>query len=201
MVWENNRVRDRPHNVVNPANFLDWRDQAKSFDEMAAFVDQRYNLTGAGEPEEVPSQLATPNLFTLLGSPAALGRTFTPEDAAAGREDVAVLSHGLWQRRFGGTPDVLGRVISLNGTSVTIIGVMPPDFKWFIKENSLTGKPAELWRPMVFTEENRVQARALPVRRSRASRPASLPSRRRRKWIRSRAASKANTRTSTRGGA
>lgn len=157
VVWENNRVRERAHNVVNPANFLDWRDQAKSFDQMAAFVDQRYNLTGAGEPEEVPSQLATPNLFTLLGSPAALGRTFTPEDAAAGREDIAVISHGLWQRRFGGTPDVIDRVISLNGTNVTIIGVMPPGFKWFIKENSLTGKPADLWRPMTFTEENRVR--------------------------------------------
>lgn len=157
VVWENNRVRNRPHNVVNPANFLDWQDQAKSFDQMAAFVDQRYNLTGTGEPEEVPSQLATPNLFTLLGAPAALGRTFTPEDAAAGREDVAVISHGLWQRRFGGKPDVIDRVISLSGASVTIIGVMPPDFKWFLKENSLTGKPADLWRPMTFTEEQRVR--------------------------------------------
>ncbi|HSK81212.1 MAG TPA: permease prefix domain 1-containing protein, partial [Thermoanaerobaculia bacterium] len=63
VVWENNRPRNRPHNVLNPANFLDWRDQAKSFDAMAAFVDQRYNLTGLGEPEEIPSQVATPNLF------------------------------------------------------------------------------------------------------------------------------------------
>jgi putative ABC transport system permease protein len=157
VVWENNRVRSRSHNVVNPATFLDWKDQAKSFDEMAAFVDQRYNLTGAGEPEEVPSQVATPNLFRLLGAEAALGRTFTPEDVAAGREDVAVISHGLWQRRFGGKPDVIDRVISLNGTNVTLIGVMPPGFKWFVKENSLTGKPAELWRPMTFTEEHRVR--------------------------------------------
>ncbi|HSK80302.1 MAG TPA: ABC transporter permease, partial [Thermoanaerobaculia bacterium] len=140
-----------------PANFLDWRDQAKSFDAMAAFVDQRYNLTGLGEPEEIPSQVATPNLFELLGANAALGRTFTPADAAEGREDVAVISHSLWQRRFSGSPDVIDRVVTLSGNPVTIIGVMPPDFKWFVKENSLTGKPAELWKPWVFTEEMRVR--------------------------------------------
>ncbi|MEA2600178.1 MAG: hypothetical protein QOF89_1170 [Acidobacteriota bacterium] len=157
VVWENYRTRNQPRNVVNPANFLDWQSQAKSFDQMAAFADRRYNLTGAGEPEEVPSQLATPNLFKLLGAEAALGRTFTPEDAQPGHKDVAILSHGLWQRRFGGTPDVIGRVLSLNGTSVTVIGVMPPDFKWFIPENSLTGKPADLWEPMTFSEEQNLR--------------------------------------------
>ena len=154
LVWENNRLRSRPHNVVNPGNFLDWREQSKSFDEMAAFVDQRYNLTGAGEPEEIASQVATPNLFQLLGADAALGRTFTPEDVKAGREDIAVISHGLWQRRFGGAPDIIGKNITLNGTSVSVIGVMPPDFKWFIKENSLTGKPAEIWQPLVLSAQN-----------------------------------------------
>src|SRR4051812_11815719 len=160
VVWENYRTRNQPRNVVNPANFLDWQGQAKSFDQMAAFVDRRYNLTGAGEPEEVPAQLATPNLFKLLGAEAALGRTFTPEDGKPGHKDVAILSHGLWQRRFGGTPGIIGRVLSLNGNSVTVIGVMPPDFKWFIQENSLTGKPADLWAPMSFSEEP-------PLRRGR----------------------------------
>ncbi len=158
VLWENNRLGNRPHNTINPGNFLDWRDQAKSFDEMAGFVDQRYNLTGAGDPEEVPSQLATPNLFTLLGAEAALGRTFNAEDGKAGQDEgVAVISHGLWRRRFGGSPSAVGRVISLNGRKVTIVGVMPPDFKWFIQENSLTGKPAELWRPLTLTEEMRAR--------------------------------------------
>jgi putative ABC transport system permease protein len=159
LLWENNRLRNRPHNVVNPGNFLDWRDQSKSFDEMAAFIDQRYNFTGVGEPEEVPAQSATPNLFGLLGVEAALGRTFTPEDVKSGREDVVVISHGLWQRRFGGAPDVIGRSINLDGTSATVIGVMPPDFKWFIKENSLSGKPAELWTPMTLAEQQRATRR------------------------------------------
>jgi putative ABC transport system permease protein len=155
VVWENNRSASRPNNVISPVNFCDWRDQAKSFDQMAAFFDVPLNLTGVGEPEEVPSQLANPNLFALLGVEAALGRTFTPQDVAAESENVAVISHGLWQRRFGGSRDVVGRAISLNGSSVTIIGVMPPDFKWFIKENSRTGHPAQIWLPLTFSEEER----------------------------------------------
>jgi predicted permease len=159
MLWENKRMRGRPHNVVNPGNLLDWRDQSGSFDEVAAFVDQRYNLTGAGEPEEVAAQAATPNLFQLLGSQPAVGRALMPGDEAAGRQDVAVISHGLWQRRFGGSPDVVGKTITLDGESMTVVGVMPPDFRWFIKENSLSGKPAEIWVPLALTEEQRTARR------------------------------------------
>jgi predicted permease len=157
LLWESQRLRDLPRNVVNPANFLDWREQAKSFDQMAAFADLRYNLTGAGDPEEVPAQIVTPNLFPLLGARAELGRTFTPEDAKSRHDDVAILSHGLWRRRFGGAPGIIGRTLSLNGHAVTVIGVMPPGFQWFIQEKSLTGKPAQLWVPLGFTEENRVR--------------------------------------------
>jgi putative ABC transport system permease protein len=153
LLWENNRMRGRPHNVVNPENFLDWRDQSASFDEMAAFVDQRYNLTGGGEPEEVAAQATTPNLFQLLGAQPLLGRALMPGDGESGREEVAVIGHGLWQRRFGGSPDVVGRVVTLDGKGVTVVGVMPPDFKWFIKENSLSGKPAEVWVPLTFSEQ------------------------------------------------
>ena len=157
MLWESQPLRDVARNVVSPANFLDWRDQAKSFDEMAAFVDRRFNLTGAGEPEEVPAQSATPNLFPLLGVGAEMGRTFTSEDAHPGHDEVAILSHGLWQRRFGGAPDIIGRPLSLNGHRVTVIGVMPPGFQWFIQEMSQTGKPAQLWIPMGFSEQHRVR--------------------------------------------
>jgi putative ABC transport system permease protein len=159
LVWENNRLRGKPHNVINPGNFLDWRDQSGAFDEMAAFIDQRYNLTGGGDPEEIPAQATTPNLFQLLGAEAAMGRTLTPGDGEPGREEVAVISHGLWQRRFGGTPDIVGKVLTLNGGSVTVVGVMPRDFKWFIKENSLSGKPAELWVPMALSEQMRTTRR------------------------------------------
>jgi putative ABC transport system permease protein len=150
LLWENNRLRGKPHNVVNPGNFFDWREQSASFDEMAAFADQRVGLTGGGEPEEVAAQAATPNLFQLLGARPALGRTLLPGDGEAGREEVAVISHGLWQRRFGSAPDIVGKVVNLDGMGVTVVGVMPPDFKWFIKENSLSGKPAEMWVPLTL---------------------------------------------------
>jgi predicted permease len=157
VLWESQRLGNLPRNVINPANFLDWRDQARSFDEMAAFADFRYNLTGVGEPEEVPAQIATPNLFALLGAGAELGRTFTPEDAKPGHDDVAILSHDLWRRRFGGAPDIIGRTLSLNGHGVTVIGVMPPGFQWFIQELSLTGKPAQIWVPLGLSAEQRVR--------------------------------------------
>jgi putative ABC transport system permease protein len=159
MLWENNRGRNRPRNVVNPGNLQDWRDQAASFEEVAAFVDQRFNLTGAGDPEEVAAQAATPNLFRLLGVRPALGRTLLAGDEAEGRADVVVISHGLWQRRFGGAPDVVGRNVTLNGGAATVVGVMPPDFRWFVKENSLSGKPAELWVPLALTEQQRAERR------------------------------------------
>src|SRR5205085_9613555 len=82
LVWEHKRASDNPHNVVSPADFLDWRDQAQSFDAMAAFVDVRFNLTGAGAPVEIPAQISTGNLFELLGAQAALGRTYTVADEA-----------------------------------------------------------------------------------------------------------------------
>jgi putative ABC transport system permease protein len=150
LLWENNRLRGKPHNVVNPGNFLDWREQSASFDEMAAFADQRVGLTGGGEPEEVAAQAATPNLFQLLGARPALGRTLLPGDGEAGREEVVVISHGLWQRRFGGAHDIVGKVVNVDGRGVTVVGVMPPDFRWFIKENSLSGKPAEVWMPLTL---------------------------------------------------
>jgi putative ABC transport system permease protein len=153
VVWENNRMRARPHNVVNQGNFLDWREQSKSFEGMAAFADQRLGLTGGGEPEEVSAQAATPNLFEVLGARPALGRTLLPGDGEAGREEVAVISHGLWQRRFGGSPDVVGRSVTLDGRGVTVVGVMPPDFKWFIKENSTGGRPADVWVPLALAPQ------------------------------------------------
>src|SRR3954470_21724433 len=153
MVWEHNRPRNKDRNVVSPTNFLDWQEQSTAFEQMAAFYDARFNLTGEGEPEEIPAQVATGNLFTLLGADAALGRTFTSEDAEPGHDRVVVLSYGLWQRRFGGARDCIGKTLALDGQSATIIGVMPADFKWFIKQNSLSARPAELRAPTKFTNE------------------------------------------------
>jgi putative ABC transport system permease protein len=150
VVWEQNRARDGRNNVVSPANFFDWQQQSNSFQEMAAFHDAAFNLTGEGNPEEIPAQVTSGNLLTMLGTEAALGRVYTKDEAEPGRDDVIVISHGLWQRRFGGASDIIGKKISLNGQSVTILGVMPQGFKWFMKEGSRTGKSAEMWTPAKF---------------------------------------------------
>ncbi len=147
VLWETSRQRINRRNVLSPANFVELRDQAKSFESMAAFYDWRFNLTGAGEPVEVPVQVTTGNLFSVLGAQAALGRTYTQEDVETNRDDVAVLSYGFWQAQFGGARDVVGKTVAINGEQLEIIGVMPPEFRWFIKENSRGGKPASMWVP------------------------------------------------------
>ena len=150
-LWEDNRGRGNPRNVISPNNFLDWQSQAKSFEGMAAFNDRQFNLTGAGEPVVVPAQVATTNLFDVLGANPLLGRTFVDEDGAPGGGNLVVVSYGFWQRQFGGATDVVGKKVTLEGVPVTVIGVMPADFKWFVKENSQSGKPAELWLPNKLT--------------------------------------------------
>ena len=141
MLWEVT-PEGRRQNTTSRANFRRWREQSTSYQQLAAFSDQRFNLTGIGEPEELSMQMATPELFKVLGVDPLLGRTFVPEDADS---PVAVLSYGLWQRRFGGQPSVVGQPITLNDEKYTVIGVMPPNFQFHIKQRSGTGRPAELW--------------------------------------------------------
>jgi putative ABC transport system permease protein len=156
-VWEYNRQRNRHQNVASPANFLDWQEQNGVFEDMACFADTNTNLIGDGEPEQITGQLATPNIFDVLGTQAILGRTFLPEDGKPNQPNTVVISYGLWQRRFGGDPTIINRTLLLNRTETTVIGVLPANFKWFIKKGSLVGKPAELWMPMVLGAENRVR--------------------------------------------
>jgi putative ABC transport system permease protein len=144
MLWEVT-PEGRHQNTTSRANFRGWRDQSSSFELMAAFTDQRFNLTGNGEPEELSVQFATPELFKVLGVDPLLGRTFSPDDDGPGKPPVAVLSYGLWQRRLGGQTNVIGQPITLNGEKFSIIGVMPASFQFHIKHRSGTGRPAELW--------------------------------------------------------
>jgi len=143
-VWEVT-PEGRHQNTTSRTNFRAWRDQSSSFQHMAAFTDQRLNLTGSGEPEELSVQFATPELFKILGVEPLLGRTFLADDDKADQPPVAVLSYALWQRRFGGQASVIGQPITLNSETFTIVGVMPPNFQFHIKQRSGTGRPAELW--------------------------------------------------------
>ncbi len=115
---------------VSYPDFLDWRAQAASFELMAATQFGSYNLSGGGEPERLQGRNVSPEFFSVFGVAPALGRTFTEEENRPGQGRVVVLSHGLWQRRFGSDPSVLGRALTLNGEPFTVVGVTPAGFRF-----------------------------------------------------------------------
>ncbi len=156
-VWEKSQRREQ--NVINLANFNDWKTQNDVFEDMATFADFRTNLTGSGDPVEIPAQIASENLFRVLGVTPILGQGFKPENGIQGQDNVVVLSYGLWQRQFGGDANIIGRKLILNNNENTVIGVLPPDFKWHIQGNSLTSQAAELWTPWAITEQMKQQRR------------------------------------------
>ncbi len=156
-VWEDNRARGNHQNTVSPANFMDWKEENDVFEDMAALYDTRFNLSAVSDPEEIPGQRVTLNMFELLGAQAMLGRTLEAGDTQPERQDSVVLSYGLWQRRFGGDKDVIGKTVQLNANVFTVIGVMPPHFQLFFKGASLTGNRAEIWAPMMFGNDDHVR--------------------------------------------
>src|SRR5438067_5219097 len=98
-------------NEVSQTDALDWQAQSRSFADLALIGGWNFNLTKVEEPERIQGALTTPNLFQVLGTQPALGRAFTPEEAQPGRDNVVILSHGLWQRRFGADQQVIGRTL------------------------------------------------------------------------------------------
>jgi len=153
MVWEKRQGGRTDQNVINLGNFTDWKQQNQVFTDMAMFFDRTLNLTNDGEPEEIPGQYAATNLFSVLGTNAALGRTFVAEDDREGQPRIAVISYGLWQRRFGGDSNIIGRRITLNEQPTTIVGVMPADFGWHIRRGTQASKPADIWIPFQITND------------------------------------------------
>ena len=123
-IWESIPSRGVEQNEVAVANFLDWRSQTKSFDEMALYTWWSANLTGIEPPERVRGFRSTANLFSTLGLKPALGRAFTREEELPGKDSVVILSHGLWKRRFGNDPGIIGKIVTLNGLNRTVVGVM-----------------------------------------------------------------------------
>jgi putative ABC transport system permease protein len=126
---------------VSLPNALDWRRQNQSFDDLAYYQGASLSFAGDGHPERLRALRSSANLFALLGIAPAMGRAFTAQEDAPNAERVALLSHALWQRRFGGAADVVGRVISLSGNPHTIVGVMPEGF-------SFRRPGVELWMPL-----------------------------------------------------
>jgi putative ABC transport system permease protein len=155
LVWEKKQGGRTDQNVINLGNFSDWKEQNQVFTDMAVFFDRSFNLTSDGEPEEVAAQFGTPNLFSVLGTNPILGRTFVAEDGLEDQPRVVVISYGLWQRRFGGDKNVVGRQIILNELPTTVVGVMPANFGWHIQKGTQASKPADIWAPFQITNDLR----------------------------------------------
>ena len=155
LVWEKRQGGRTDQNVINLANYADWKAQNQVFSDMAVFFDRSLNLSGDGEPEEVPVQYATPNLLSVLGATPILGRGFVEDDGrgALVRPNAVVISYGLWERRFGGDRQIVGRQIILNNQPATVIGVMPADFGWHIQRGNEASKPADVWIPFQLTND------------------------------------------------
>jgi len=140
MLWEQNPSRGWFHNIVSAANFVDWRKQNHVFGAMAAIDEGSYDVSGTGEPLEVDGEQVSANFFEVLGVHPALGRTFAPAEDQPGSSTGVVLSDGLWKRRYGGDPAMVGREIMINGEHHAVIGIMPPGFYFSPRDD----KP-QLW--------------------------------------------------------
>lgn len=141
-------------NPVAAPDFVAWREQSQSFDGMAASELNSFALTGEGEPERLVGMRVSADYFQLLGVEAALGRTFRPGEDEAGHPQVVILSHGLWQRRFAADPEVIGKILRLDGESYTVAGIMPDRFR-------VGYYGPQLWTPLTLPPE-----RLLPSRRT-----------------------------------
>lgn len=129
---------------VSYQNFVDWRDQSHSFTGVGAVRNLGMNLTGVGDAERLTGQMATANLFELLGVQAFRGRTFLPQEDRPGAAGVAMISYGLWQRRFGGSERVIGQSLTLDARPYTMIGVLPPGFQ-VLQQTPEVVLPFEPW--------------------------------------------------------
>ena len=136
----------RGYNPVAPANFVDWRRQTTSFTDMAAAESWSPHLTGTSEPEAIQGLHLSAGMFPMLGIRPLLGRVFDAHEDQPGNNRVAVISYGLWQRRFAGDRNVVGARVHLDGQPFTIIGVMPSDFQFA----PFWATHAEIWAPIAL---------------------------------------------------
>src|SRR5215475_11022203 len=132
--------------------FLRLRDQERSLENVSLYTSTTYTLTGMGEPERVSSGTASGDFFAALGARMALGRSFRLEEEPQGQDQVVILSHGFWQRKFAANPSVLGQSITLDGRSYTIVGVAPQGFKSPLELQ--TDQEVELWAPPGYYPPN-----------------------------------------------
>jgi putative ABC transport system permease protein len=137
---------------VSAPNYLAWREDSHVFADMAAADEYRtVSLAGQGPPESLSSAVISPNYFSVFGASPQLGRSFAEGEDQTGRDHVVILSHGLWERRFGSDPSILGRTVRLNRENYVVVGVMAADFR-------LLGFTPQLWTPLVLSAADQTAA-------------------------------------------
>lgn len=144
-LWDKVPSRGVERNEVTVANYLDWQAQNKTFEQLGIYRWWSTNLTGAESPERVQGFLVTANFLEIVGVKPLLGRGFFAEENQPGKDAVALITYSLWQRRFGADPNIVNKTIATNGTTRTVIGVMPPEFNY--------PKGAEIYAPLPITSE------------------------------------------------
>ena len=144
LVWiaEKNDKLQLPTFGASVLNYLSWKEQSHAFEPMGAFGFATFNLTGAGDPEQLTGGTITPSLFPLLGIKPVLGRSFAADEDRPGSAKVAMIGEGLWKRRFGGDPSIIGRHLTLSGVDTTVVGIAPAALALLSN--------GDLWTPMTI---------------------------------------------------
>jgi putative ABC transport system permease protein len=153
MIWMDNPKLGVAEDWHSYPNYVDYKQQNQVYEDMAAFNNRSFNLTGVGDPVRILGAWNTASLFSVLGVEPSMGRVFTEEEEEPGKDLVVVLSNGLWRSRFGSNPNAIGQAISMNGANRTVIGVMPTGF-------SFPDKRTEVWVPLALSPQ-RKQARSV----------------------------------------
>src|SRR5262245_10498393 len=152
MVWNKYPKMGLPKAGLSGPDFADRRDQNRVFEQLGVYADANLNLTGGGDPERIQGVRVSAGVFPSLGVPAAIGRLFLSAEDRPGGEPVVIVSDGLWKRRFGADPSLVGRSVTVNGISHTVVGVMPAGF-------SFPSPRTEMWVPLALATEELDPAR------------------------------------------
>jgi putative ABC transport system permease protein len=150
MIWGAMPQTDRVS--ISPADFFDYQEQSQVFERIAAFNAAGFTLTGTEEPEQIRGARVSADFFSVLGVEPVFGRAFLDEDDKPGAARVVVLNQKLWERRFNSDQDIIGKSITLNGQSFTVIGIMPSDFQFTVP--GIFRTPAELWTPSALVKDS-----------------------------------------------
>jgi putative ABC transport system permease protein len=158
-IWVDLGVGNQSLPAVHEGDFRDYKERAQLFEDFAAASGGSFRagagiLTGDGKPEQVDVSVVTANFFPLLGVNPMLGRQFTDDEEALGGPQVAIISHGLWQRRFGADPSIVGTTVLVDGIGTLVAGVLPPDFKLHLPAEAFLVQDSDIYKPLQTDWDN-----------------------------------------------